>query len=70
MPWNRPFHVINYFKLLNQRNNQKRNNVDNLDHRVDRRSCSVLVRIADCVACYRGFVSIAALLMNLTLWNQ
>ena len=67
MPWNRPFHVINYFKLLHHRNNKECNDVYDLDHRIDRRTSSVLVRIADCITCDGGLVPFASLLMKNTL---
>src|SRR5208282_5279252 len=43
---------------------QKSYDVDDLNHRVDRRSSGILVRIADGITCDRSFVSIAPFLMN------
>ena len=49
--------LLNYTNLcppchLQKSNDQQRNNVDNLNHRVDRRTCGVFIRIAHGIACY------------------
>src|SRR5210317_958252 len=55
--------------LQQERYHQQRNNVEDLDHRVNSRSGSVLVRIADGVTGDGSFVGIAALAAQMTVFN-
>src|SRR4030095_9511278 len=41
-------------ELKENRNDEDSDNVDHLDHRIDRRPCCVLVRAAHGIASYRG----------------
>ena len=51
--------------VLNQeRYHQKCHNIQDFDHRVDGRTCGILVRIADRVAGHRGLVAVGLLLVD------
>src|SRR4051812_3750968 len=62
------FASIGYRRSMRQnRQQQQRYNVGNLDHRVHSRTCRILVGIADGVAGHRGLVGIGALAAVVTV---
>src|SRR3989338_4107282 len=60
--WNR--------KLRNHHaDDKKRDDVQYLDHRIDRRPCGVLIRIADGVASHSGFMRVASFTAKVSLFD-
>src|SRR5512140_689779 len=56
--------------LVQKRNNQQRNNVDDFNHRVDSGTCGILVRIADRIAGNGSLMGVAALAAMVAVFDK